>query len=368
MTEMKSYKFWIILLCLIPGMAVCAQSIKTEQLIYECYSTNQLNLDENRLPENYRGNNLGLTLSEIQSRENLEKDEFETSVQFRNRAEAAQVSPIRGTLFVTSNFAFLVDAAFQYDADLQIMSATIDFAKREIFPDVWWASPARTPCSERPISKLRGNPLKFVGFSKNLNIRSVWHASFEVKIQDARELKPRLRTLLIAKLVRENSRYVSDSRSEPSLAVELKQIWIYDLATGNVLRKFDFSSENLRRPRPEYADEIDKAKGLMGVGKFDEAISILNAVLRKEPFSSNSYVLLGEIYIGRHDFDKAIDSFKTAIFYDNTLIEAHIYLGNLYLERVDCPKARTYAASAMEIDSENTDALALRRHIERCSR
>ena len=53
---------------------------------------------------------------------------------------------------------------------------------------------------------------------------------------------------------------------------------------------------------------------------------------------------------------------------DNRLIEAHVSLGKIYVEKGDCLQAKNYAASAMEIDGENQDALALQRLSERCSK
>ena len=103
-------------------------------------------------------------------------------------------------------------------------------------------------------------------------------------------------------------------------------------------------------------------------GNDDEAMAVIRRVLAGEPMSAESYLILGKIHLRRGDLDQAISSLKTAIFWDNRQIDAHISLGKIYLERNDCLQVKNYSASAMEIDSDNQDAIALQRQAERCSK
>jgi tetratricopeptide (TPR) repeat protein len=103
-------------------------------------------------------------------------------------------------------------------------------------------------------------------------------------------------------------------------------------------------------------------------GNDDEAMAVVRRVLAAEPMSAESYLILGKIHLRRGDLDQAISSFKTAIFWDNRQIDAHVSLGKIYLERGDCLQVKNYSASAMEIDAENQDAIALQRQAERCSK
>ena len=84
--------------------------------------------------------------------------------------------------------------------------------------------------------------------------------------------------------------------------------------------------------------------------------------------SAESYLLLGKIHLRRGDIEQAISSYKTSVFWDNRLIDAHVALGKLYIEKGDCLQAKNYTASALEIDKENGDAIALQRLSERCSK
>ncbi|MEP6789274.1 MAG: tetratricopeptide repeat protein, partial [Acidobacteriota bacterium] len=113
---------------------------------------------------------------------------------------------------------------------------------------------------------------------------------------------------------------------------------------------------------------LAQARTLIKNGSDDDAMTVLRRVLASEPMSAESYLLLGKIHLRRGDMDQAISSFKTSVFWDNRLIDAHVNLGKIYVEKGDCLQARNYAASAMEIDAENQDALALQRLSERCSK
>ncbi len=111
-----------------------------------------------------------------------------------------------------------------------------------------------------------------------------------------------------------------------------------------------------------------QARALIKSGNDDEAMATLRRILASEPMSAESYLMLGKINLRRGDLDQAISQFKTSVFWDNRLIEAHVSLGKIYVEKGDCLQAKNYAASALEIDAENQDAIALQRLSERCSK
>jgi len=45
------------------------------------------------------------------------------------------------------------------------------------------------------------------------------------------------------------------------------------------------------------------------------------------------------------------------------MIDAHVLLGRIFLERGDLGEARKYATSAMNIDPNNPEAMALQRQV-----
>lgn len=130
-----------------------------------------------------------------------------------------------------------------------------------------------------------------------------------------------------------------------------------------------------RKPAAAPVAQVSETEGLLATartliknGNDDEAMTTLRRVLASEPMSAESYLLLGKIHLRRGDIDQAISSFKTSVFWDNRLIDAHVSLGKIYVERGDCLQAKSYVASAMQINSENPDSVSLQRLSERCSK
>jgi len=110
-------------------------------------------------------------------------------------------------------------------------------------------------------------------------------------------------------------------------------------------------------------DLLAKARDLYHAGRDDEALPELHRVVMVEPTNAEAYLLSGRINLRRGDQEAAIAALKTAIFWDPKLIDAHILLGRIFLDRGDHGEARKYAASAMTIDGNNQEAIALQRQV-----
>jgi len=110
-------------------------------------------------------------------------------------------------------------------------------------------------------------------------------------------------------------------------------------------------------------DLLAKARDLYQAGRDDEALPELHRVVMLEPTNAEAYLLSGRINQRRGDQEAAIAALKTAIFWDPKLIDAHILLGRIFLERGDRGEATKYATSAMTIDSNNQEAIALQRQV-----
>jgi tetratricopeptide (TPR) repeat protein len=110
-------------------------------------------------------------------------------------------------------------------------------------------------------------------------------------------------------------------------------------------------------------DLLAKARDLYQAGRDDEALPELHRVVMLEPTNAEAYLLSGRINLRRGDQEASIAALKTAIFWDPKLIDAHILLGKIFLERGDRGEATKYATSAMTIDSNNQEAIALQRQV-----
>ena len=116
-------------------------------------------------------------------------------------------------------------------------------------------------------------------------------------------------------------------------------------------------------PNSGTEDLLVKARELYQAGRDDEALPELHRVVMLEPTNAEAYLLSGRINQRRGDQEAAIAALKTAIFWDPKLIDAHILLGRIFLERGDRGEATKYAASAITIDANNQEAIALQRQV-----
>jgi tetratricopeptide (TPR) repeat protein len=116
-------------------------------------------------------------------------------------------------------------------------------------------------------------------------------------------------------------------------------------------------------PSSATQDLLIKARDLYQAGRDEEALPELHRVVMIEPTNAEAYLLSGRINLRRSDQEAAIAALKTAIFWDPKLIDAHILLGRIFLERGDRGEARKYALSAITIDANNQEAIALQRQV-----
>ena len=133
----------------------------------------------------------------------------------------------------------------------------------------------------------------------------------------------------------------------------------------DVLNRIDLS-EISRPALAENApteDLLVKARDLYQAGRDEEALPELHRVVMLEPTNAEAYLLSGRINQRRGDQEAAIAALKTAIFWDPKLIDAHILLGRIFLERGDRGEATKYASSAITIDANNQEAIALQRQV-----
>ena len=142
------------------------------------------------------------------------------------------------------------------------------------------------------------------------------------------------------------------------------------LRSRDVLNQVDLSDLGRRHAvdaaKADNAQEtLNKIRELYQQGRDDEAMAEIRKLLAIEQTNAEAFLLSGQINQRRGDQEAAIAALKTAIFWDPPpkMIEAHILLGRIFLQRGDLGEARKYAASAMNIDSNNQEAMALQRQV-----
>jgi tetratricopeptide (TPR) repeat protein len=142
------------------------------------------------------------------------------------------------------------------------------------------------------------------------------------------------------------------------------------LRSRDILNQVDLSNldrlKALDQAKANSAQEaLNKIRDLYQQGRDDEAMIEIQKLFIIEPTNADAFLLRGRILQRRGEQELAIAALKTAIFWDPPpkMIDAHILLGRIFLERGDLGEAKKYAASAMNIDSNNQEAVALQRQV-----
>jgi len=142
------------------------------------------------------------------------------------------------------------------------------------------------------------------------------------------------------------------------------------LRSRDVLNQIDISDlsrvKAIEAAKADNTQEaLNKIRDLYEKGQDDEALAEIRKLLIIEPTNAEAFLLSGRINQRRGDQEAAIAALKTAIFWEPPpkMIDAHILLGRIFLERGDLGEAKKYAASAMNIDPNNQEAMALQRQV-----
>jgi len=83
-------------------------------------------------------------------------------------------------------------------------------------------------------------------------------------------------------------------------------------------------------------NQLSKAKELMLDEQYDDAVTLIQDILDEEPNIVDAYFTLGNLFLKRHEFSSALDTFKKVlaikpgdVFIINSIANAHIGLGEI---------------------------------------
>jgi tetratricopeptide (TPR) repeat protein len=110
----------------------------------------------------------------------------------------------------------------------------------------------------------------------------------------------------------------------------------------------------------------DQARQLIAAGRADDAIQMLNSILRGSPNDAEAYHLLSRVYYALENWDKAISAGQRAVAANPTSSDYHLWLGRAYgmkAEHSGWFQALKYARrtkaefeKAVELDTANVQA------------
>jgi tetratricopeptide (TPR) repeat protein len=152
------------------------------------------------------------------------------------------------------------------------------------------------------------------------------------------------------------------SQSTSGVSVRMRDVLNRD-DISSLLRRNAIAANAESSSATPTQDLLAKVRELYQAGRDDEALPELHRVVMIEPTNAEAYLLSGRINLRRGDQEAAIAALKTAIFWDPKMIDAHILLGRIFLERGDRAEATKYATSAINIDAQNQEAIALQRQV-----
>lgn len=302
------------------------------------YDTRPFDPGVKRLPANYQGIDPVVLYTKLMARRKVaQKDEFETTEQFRLRIQKEASAPLLGTITVDSIMAFRANGIeARYNADQEMMDVAVDPSRN--FDWIQFVNPREGTFTER----------------------------IKMDIPTAKRTKPNLHAIVVSRL---KLPYILDRPyRDQVITAEILEVWFYDFATGQVLIKKKASESQSALDRKSSYESLAKAREFYNAGRDDEALTELRRALTLEPLNAGAYLLTGRIHLRRGDQEAAISALKTAIFWDAKLIDAHILLGRIFLERGDHGEAMKYATSAINIDANNQEAIALQRQVTTSSR
>ncbi len=109
---------------------------------------------------------------------------------------------------------------------------------------------------------------------------------------------------------------------------------------------------------------LDRARQLLTEKNDEGALTELQKVLSNDPTLAEAHYLRAQILQRRNDLEAALSAFSAAVYWNPRLVVAHIALGRLYLARGDRARALSHDKTALDLEPQNIEALALKKQIE----
>ena len=139
----------------------------------------------------------------------------------------------------------------------------------------------------------------------------------------------------------------------------------YNRANFYRLNRQRSSATNLPPAQTRIAlQSLDRARQLLAEKNDEDALTELQKVLSIDPTLAEAHYLHAQLWQRRNDLDTALSAYSAAVYWNPRLVVAHIALGRLYLARGDRARTLSHSKTALELDPQNAEALALKKQIE----
>ncbi len=167
------------------------------------------------------------------------------------------------------------------------------------------------------------------------------------------------------KLLTDNQKYAKWSVAPEKIPLLIRLKNDFNRVNFYKLSRRQSSATNLPPAQVRLAlQSLDRAKQLMTEKNDAEALTELQKALTNDPTLAEAHYLRGRVMQQRNDNETALSAYSAAIYWNPRLTAAHIALGQIFLARGDRGRALSHSKLALEIDSQDRDAIALKRQIE----
>jgi tetratricopeptide (TPR) repeat protein len=113
----------------------------------------------------------------------------------------------------------------------------------------------------------------------------------------------------------------------------------------------------------EPAESAEAGRRQFEAGRYQDAVIVLRAVVRREPKNAAAYFWLGRAYFELHDYDRAIDAVQRSIDLDANESDSHWWLGRAYGNKAErdrsflaARRSRQEFETAVRLDPSNVGA------------
>ncbi|MCS6817535.1 MAG: tetratricopeptide repeat protein [Blastocatellia bacterium] len=114
-----------------------------------------------------------------------------------------------------------------------------------------------------------------------------------------------------------------------------------------------------RAPMGRPSEAVREAEALLESGRDEEALAILEGVLRTRPDWAEAHLLKARLYLRRGNWREAADAAHAAAFWNPQSASAHLLLARIYLAVGERERARLSVERALALDPNNVEAREL---------
>ena len=167
------------------------------------------------------------------------------------------------------------------------------------------------------------------------------------------------------RLLSENNTYAQWKTKPDKLPSLVRLKMDFNRANFYWLNRQRSSNTNLPPAQARLALQgLERTKQLLMEKNEEGALAELQTVLNNDPTLAEGHFLRAQILERRNETDAAVTSYANAVYWNPRLLAAHVALGKLYLARGDRARALAHSQVALELDAQNSEALAVKKQIE----